>query len=455
MKKSESTSITSTSAPNQTDPPDESSGEKTVDNASRKKRLAYGVILLLLTLAFIEFSSFMVYFIVTKQPVSLADLSTARSHIIENVPTEDGFEVGGLKVPWDVPIHPYYGFGRPEGFDFLQQPDERVQNDPNGVIVAITGGSVAFGLYNQQKEFLQRYLEDIPEFEGKNIHVVLLGYFAWKQPQQATALMYYLTMGGKVDIVINLDGHNEIVDTNTNYRKKVYPAYPWLWYSLASNAVSAAELRLIGEVRYWKGLRYSLATFAEKTAFGISSNVVWYFLDRLFESGIEQREVRLSELQSSSKSSRPFRRFGPDRQFESLQSRREFSTQIWLSSSIQLDRITKANGGEYFHFLQPNQYVPRSKSFTREERRKAYDPRRANAVKVGYSYLITASPQLQNEQVKFYDLTNIYKDITETVYRDACCHVNKFGNELMAQKIGSVIVQHYAKKKQTLVLTED
>ena len=295
------------------------SENKTTRPTSRKKRVVYSVILLTLTVALIEFVSFVTYWVATKEPFSFSYLTAKRNKIVENAPSDEGFEVAGLKIPWDVPIQPYYGFGKPDGFDFLQQPEDGVQNDPNGVIVAITGGSVAFNFYHDGKEELRTILQDIPKYKGKNIHVILLGYFAWKQPQQAAALMYYLTMGGNVDIVINLDGHNEIVDSNTNVANGVFLAYPWLWYYLATNTVSPAELRLIGEIRFWKSLRYSVADFANKATCGISANVAWYFLDRIIETRVEQRNMRLSDLQSESENSRPFRRFGPDRHFESLE----------------------------------------------------------------------------------------------------------------------------------------
>jgi hypothetical protein len=172
--------------------------------------------------------------------------------------------------------------------------------------------------------------------------------------------------------------------------------------------------------------------------------VIWYFFDRLFESGIEQRNIGLSDLQSRNKNSRTFSRFGPDRYFESIRARLEFSTDIWRASSIQLNRIVKANGGDYFHFLQPNQYVPRSKNFTQQEIKQAYDPRRAKAIVIGYPFLIAASSQLKAQEVKFFDLTNMFKDVEAAVYSDTCCHFNDFGNELLAREIGTKIVQHYA-----------
>ena len=420
-----------------------SGGDYSSMSINRKKRIVFAVVLVLLTLLLIEITSFAAYGIVTKQLFSFADLSSQRGMIAENAPTDEGFEVGGVKIPWNVPIHPFYGFGKPSGFDFLQQPNNAVQNDPDGIVVAITGGSVAYGLFNKQKQLLQEILQGIPQFQRKNVHIVLLGYFAWKQPQQATALTYYLTMGGKVDIVINLDGHNEIVDANANYKRGVYPAYPWLWYYVASNTMSAAELRLIGEIRYWKSLRHSSAEIADKAAYGVTANVLWYFLDRAFESGIGQRNVRLSKLKTGD-GSRPFSRFGPDRQFESRSSQLDFATKIWWTSSVQMNRIVKANGGDYFHFLQPNQYVPGSRVLSREEKRTAFNKGRVKAIATGYPYLITASSLLEEQQVKFFDLTGIFKNVDATVYRDTCCHLNDFGNELLAREIGATIVKHYA-----------
>ena len=46
---------------------------------------------------------------------------------------------------------------------------------------------------------------------------------------------------------------------------------------------------------------------------------------------------------------------------------------------------------------------------------------------------------MKEKGVLFTDLTEIFKTIPETVYSDACCHYNLFGNEIIAEEIANVI----------------
>ena len=45
---------------------------------------------------------------------------------------------------------------------------------------------------------------------------------------------------------------------------------------------------------------------------------------------------------------------------------------VWQNSSIELARLSEANGIGYFHFLQPNQYDEGAKKMGVEERRLAF-----------------------------------------------------------------------------------
>jgi hypothetical protein len=52
----------------------------------------------------------------------------------------------------------------------------------------------------------------------------------WKQPQQPLALSYFLSLGAKYDVVMNLDGFNELaLPFLNNLRAGVYPFFPRLW----------------------------------------------------------------------------------------------------------------------------------------------------------------------------------------------------------------------------------
>jgi len=62
-----------------------------------------------------------------------------------------------------------------------------------------------------------------------------------------------------------------------------------------------------------------------------------------------------------------------------------------------------------------------------EERRIAIDSNSPYkpAIVVGYPYLKRYGQELVASGVNFYDLTMIFSDVTEIVYADSCCHVNK------------------------------
>ena len=63
---------------------------------------------------------------------------------------------------------------------------------------------------------------------------------------------------------------------------------------------------------------------------------------------------------------------------------------LWRDSSLQLARTCGANGIEYYHFLQPNQYFEGSKPLSAEEQRVAITE------KLSYgSFVPAAYPLLQ------------------------------------------------------------
>lgn len=400
--------------------------------------------LIVFTIVLVELVSFLAYLVIYRHSFSYSDVIAARSRLLEDPDAEDDLGVGGMALPYDVDIHPYYGFGKPSGFDFLTDDTDAAQTDPNGVVVAVTGGSVAFHFFHGGANVLRESIADVPRFRDKNIYIVLLGLPGWKQPQQVAALTYYLAMGGKLDLLINLDGFNEVVETGINYQRNVFPAYPVFWYELASNTLPVAQLRAIGQVTALRDVARSLAALFSYTPYLVTTNVIWVAANDLIASRVNQQSQLLASLTQENAESRPFYRFGPPRETDSQQELWEHSVQIWKHSAIQLHRIVSGNGADYFHFLQPNQYVPDSKVLTEQERREAFTPPRQDIVS-GYAELLRVAPELEGAGVNFHSLVNIFENVSETVYIDDCCHVNARGNQLLSTAIGTAIRRHYEK----------
>ena len=120
----------------------------------------------------------------------------------------------------------------------------------------------------------------------------------------------------------------------------------------------------------------------------------------------------------------------------------KFVIDIWEQSSRQMSNLAHKNGFDYYHFLQPNQYVIGSKLLSSEEQKLllADQRKQTKLIRRMYKKLIRRGEVLvKRKEIPFYDLTRIYRTNNETLYNDRCCHLNKRGYQLMAKAIADVI----------------
>jgi len=266
----------------------------------------------------------------------------------------------------------------------------------------------------------------------------------WKQPQQLLALTYLLSQGAEYDIVVNIDGFNELaLPFSENMPGGVYPFYPRLWSLYTSRFLVPDNILL----QFSKLVRLKQKAQQRKQFFSSpvlrSSNFCLFLfeaLDRNTESQIAAVNKDLQALSNARLNTRSFENSGP-RPPKFADEDKFFSTMAdyWAKCSRQMDALCKANGILYLHLLQPNQYVPDSKNFTRAEKQIAYftgeDYGYKISVERGYPALLANGRSLQQDGISFVDLTMLFKDVAEPIYEDKCCHVNKRGNDMVAEKV--------------------
>ena len=83
-----------------------------------------------------------------------------------------------------------------------------------------------------------------------------------------------------------------------------------------------------------------------------------------------------------------------------------------------------------------------------EERRiaiRADHPYAAN-VREGYPVLKELGGDLARRGVHFYDLTNVFVNTKEALYRDNCCHVNIKGLRIVSAAIATAIASDVQRK---------
>lgn len=359
----------------------------------------------------------------------------------------------------DEVIHPYLGFVlQPDRFrdvdpntphvteyGFVDTASPIHRRSPGTVVIGLLGGSVALHLSLHGTDALARELQESPHFAGKKIEFVRLAIYGYKQPQQLLAVTYLLSLGAEFDAIVNLDGFNEIVlPLVENIPNDVFASYPRSWHLRVTEGNDITVLRLVGRVAYCRELRRQSSESLANSPFRFSAlaNLVWKSGDEALSNAIVKDYGSLSSLGRQQMS---FRATGPPQTFPDELARFGEVVRIWKQCSLQLQQVCTANGIRYFHFLQPNQYVPGSKPMGREERAAAIDETALHKgyMERGYPLLIRAGRDLARRGIDFHDLTQIFADHPEPLYMDICCHLNQQGNELLGAEIGRRVRENW------------
>lgn len=354
-------------------------------------------------------------------------------------------------------LHPYLGFVMEPGSLLPEQRfDEAAaqygftrslgplfnQPDPGQFVVGVVGGSVANIFATTGVRALREELRRSPRVAGKRIVVVNAAVPGFKQPQQLLTLSYLLALGAHFDLVVAIDGFNEVaLPVAENVPMGVFPAYPRSWLSLVGEY--DAELRqAVGELSYLRRIRSERAGWLLQSPlrWSFTARLVWDSLDRRLGRQIEKhQEVVAARAKDGYRS--PATQ-GPPYEVESREQLFQDLTSIWTRSSLAMADLCRGRGIAYHHVLQPNQYLAGSKPLGPEELEHAWKedhPYRQPVIE-GYPHLIAAGAELRARGVSFQDLTQVFADVEEPLYFDECCHFNRAGNALLGHAIGAGLV---------------
>jgi hypothetical protein len=347
-------------------------------------------------------------------------------------------------------LHPYFGFvvnptaGGVNRYGFFAEPP-LVEPHANAFTVALFGGSLTDQVFYMAREALIAALRREPALAARDIRVVSTALGGYKQPQQVNILSFFLARGAAYDVVVNLDGFNEIDAPFENLAAGVNPFFPFNWKLHARRGLDPAAMTLLGRIDLVRGRRAALRQWfgAEPFVHSAFLLTLWDGLDRRLESTQRARVAELSEALDSSGRSPRVR--GPAVSERDPSRLVADAVRLWQQTSLQMKAICDAHGIAYVHLLQPNQYLPDSKPLTAEELEHAYKPDEPIRARVtaGYPLLIEAGAALDEAGVQFVDLTMMFADEPRSIYSDPCCHVNELGARLIAERIAAAILAEH------------
>ena len=426
---------------------------KPTTTISTKKKIAFSFLLLIFLYGFTEFLSYGAYRYLFG-PFSFSDIQSSRNAILSPDETSKGRTHGPNRKNWNV-IHPYFGFIT-EGLDLNRKCEDEKdcdrrlrtyldlpfkQSTEENLIVGVLGGSVAWGV---SRTSLKKELAKIPQFKGKEIFIYHMAAGGYKQPQQLIKLNYFLSLGAQFDIVINIDGFNEIAIPGTeNLPKGVHPLFPRSWYYFIDGSLDKEMLLLYGVRAHAKQQQKDYAAIFSfpLLRYSVSGSFLWRIVDRHFFGKVKHADVALVEYKESDAKKRRYVATGPDYKFTSAEGFYQDMAEYWARSSILINNQCRAQGIEYYHYLQPNQHVKGSKPMSEKEKTVAFSNRSlyGKAATEGYPYLIESGQKLKRDKVPYYDLTMLFAQIDKELYIDNCCHFNALGYTLIAREIARTI----------------
>jgi len=443
----------------------EAKQDGSVHKESKPKQILFYTMLLCLLVFAVELLSLGVYRITFRESFSYTEVQASKRALLD-VSVHDQDQKPQLST-WI--IHPYYGFvanptitgstefavpfGMPTNkFGFFGQENQIQKTESGKIIVAVIGGSVAalFGFH--ASEALTSALKKIPAYQDKEIVVLDLGNGGFKEPQGLIVINDIISRGGHIDLLIALDGFNEIaLPEAQGYVKSslISPFYPNLWPALVDTNPSRDQMNYLGRSGLAKDVRLWLASLFANPVLrnSVTANLVWRVVDtRLANLEADYRRLaqEIPPTDPASRLSNDGRGFmGPAVEYR---TRRDLYKDIalnWGRSSILLNNIMIDQGGLFVQFLQPNQYVVGSKPMGEREKEIAISTQSPyrRGVESGYPYLQVVGQRLSAAGVWFEDLTNIFSQTRQEIYSDNCCHFNHQGEEILALAIGEVIAK--------------
>jgi len=369
-------------------------------------------------------------------------------------------------------LHPFFGYVMKQGAftkkefglkvnsqGFLSIYDYPfIKQKENQYIIGIFGGSVAHNFVNDEyvtKGFSEK-LKKFPEFANREIIVLSFASGGYKQPQQLLILNYFLALGQKFDLIINIDGFNEVALSNLNNKAQVELGMPSVQHiqpltGLANNSLSSEVMSSIIKITETKKQLGETINKLDSCKLALCYTITSLHLKQLVESYQKQVIGYDQKVKNSNMKDDKNNIVYIPKAKSVLDDAKAFEKMVatWSESSLMMKQLSAKRKIQYFHFIQPNQYYLTKRVFTEEEKRLYLNPNSpySDAVKRGYPLLLSKAEDLRKLQLNIFSATNVLDDAKETVYQDACCHYNEIGDDLLGSYISNSIIQELRKSK--------
>ncbi len=394
------------------------------------KRLLYlfGIFAILLILA--EFVGFIV---LVGYDAGLDQVRARRTAVLDRLEAKRRAEetLGGEYAP-----HPYIGLVERHlpgqaglGSDAWVEKI-LAHHRPGDYNVLLLGGSTAASIDQGELDFMAQTLSALPWIRDRNVNVFNGSMPQAKQPQQLQALTYMLSLGAKIDMVINIDGFNEVALT------PVADPYSSLFYPVGWSQTTAAggdlQLSLLGKLRVAEEFQERFARFFSVLGMlpSQSLNAFWLVVHDQSEKYAQEVLRKLSKARSAAEDS-DTGGYRPDVEGQDMT---RVLADHWARSSKLMADFALSQGILYVHVLQPSRYAPEAATHATH----GATPYAAWAGR-GYESMVEHAGALKRMGVVFLDASALFAPGGYDKFMQGCCTLTDEGAQMLTREIVGVL----------------
>ena len=330
-----------------------------------------------------------------------------------------------------------FGFASTHDYPF-------VKTSPSQFVIGMFGGSVGAWFCQVGAHRLVEDLKANAFFKTREIVPLCFSHEGYKQPQQLLLLSYFLSIGQTFDLVVNMDGFNEVTLSSFNNERGLDISMPSAMHldplvNLVNQSTLTPEklqsLAAIGQ--YKERINYLVGRLQRNRSAAI--NFVLERLHRSATAGYQAEVARFAALPSNPSDASLILATPTVAQRDESRALAD-AANSWSEASTLMHTMLAARGIPYFHVLQPNQYFT-SRSFGAAEAKVARSDASPfkKAAEKGYPLLVKESEGLKS-RVNFLNATGIFDRESAAVYIDDCCHYTLRGNQILADAIARQIL---------------
>jgi len=332
------------------------------------------------------------------------------------------------------------GFVSPFDYPFTKRSDRQF-------VVGLFGGSVALWFCQVGVDRLIADLRRDPFFMDKEIVPLCASHEGYKQPQQALLLAYLLSLGQTFDLVVNIDGFNEVALGNLNDQHGWDPSMPSVMHLdplvnlVDQSTMTPEKLDALGAIQHDRQRLNWLAGWINTTRLAsvdVAAEQYYAIVLRRYQASL----ARFGDLPSNPSRTSLIRVTPRTRPLEGAALFDEIAQEWMTASSLMYDMLA-ARRVPYVHVLQPNQYHT-TRTFGPDEAKVALNPDSPfkQGSEAGYPALVRAVAAGAGEaRTSVLDATHLFDREPSPMYIDDCCHYTLKGYSMLADFIAAAVLE--------------